>query len=278
MNDTLRKLDEIPVTLVTALAYVTLFVVCKPFEAPVEFHARLDEFGWLTGFDVATGEPWRLLSYAFLHGGVLHLLVNLASLLSLGPLLERSLGSVRFLVLYLVSALGGGLGTCLLYFPGQAVVGGSGALFGMFGCAVAMNMRAGRHLLDFLSFEGPRQLMGTIAINLAIGFFLPFISNTGHLGGLLTGFVVTFLWLRPGSPSPGRRAWRLATTALFAGFLFSSLQPVTRFDWLLYELEAEPTPARQRQLLRAVRRQQAFDTLPPELQVQIRQSLDALGG
>lgn len=251
MNDALRKLDEIPVTLVTALAYVTLFVVCKPFEAPEEFHARLKEYGWLTGRLAAGGEPWRLLGYAFLHGGVLHLLVNLASLLSLGPMLERSLGSVRFLVLYVVSALGGGLGTCLLYHPNGSVVGGSGALFGMLGCAVAMNMRAGRHLLDFLSFEGPRQLLAMIAVNLAIGYWLPFISNTGHVGGLVAGFVVTFLWLRPGPASAGQRAWRMATSALFLGLLFATLYPVTRFDRLDAESAAATDRERERRLLEA---------------------------
>lgn len=274
MNDTLRKLDEIPVTLVTALAYVTLFVVCKPFEAPEEFHARLDDYGWLTGQQAAGGEPWRLLAYAFLHGSVLHLLVNLASLMSLGPVLERSLGSVRFLVLYVVSALGGGLGTCLLYHPNGSVVGGSGALFGMLGCAVAMNMRAGRHLLDFLSFEGPRQLLGMIAINLAIGFWLPFISNTGHVGGLVAGFVVTFLWLRPGPASAGQRAWRMATSALFLGLLFATLYPVTRFDRLDADSAAATDRERERQLLEAYflqTRQEPDEDRFRELQARRRQ-------
>jgi len=274
MNDALRKLDEIPVTLVTALAYVTLLVVCKPFEVPKEFYAHLEDYGWLTGRLAAGGEPWRLLGYAFLHGGVLHLLVNLASLLSLGPLLERSLGSVRFLVLYVVSALGGGLGTCLLYHPDGSVVGGSGALFGMLGCAVAMNMRAGRHLLDFLSFEGPRQLMGMIAINLAIGYWLPFISNTGHVGGLVAGFVVTFLWLRPGPASAGQRTWRLATSALFLGLLFATLQPVTRFDRLDAESASATDRERERQLLEAYflqPRQEPEDDRFTELLVRRRQ-------
>lgn len=255
MNDTLRKLDEIPVTLVVALAYVTLFVVCKPFEVPKEFWTRLHDFGWLTGEQAAGGEPWRLLAYAFLHGGVLHLLVNLASLLSLGPVLERTLGSVRFLLLYVVASLGSGLATCLLYPPFGSVVGGSGALFGMLGCAVALNMRAGRHLLDFLSFEGPRQLMTMIAVNLAIGFWLPMVSNTGHLGGLVAGFVVTFLWLRPAPASAQQTTWRLAIAALFSSLLFATLHPVTRFDRLFQEAEQTNDPQLRRQLLREVRHQ-----------------------
>jgi membrane associated rhomboid family serine protease len=251
MSDILRKLDEMPVTLVIAIAYGTLLVVCDPFQ-PEEFGARLERFGSLTGMHCAAGEPWRLCSYAFLHGSILHLLFNLSMLVGLGPALERSLGSLRFLGLYLLTAIGGGLGTCLLYDPRQPVVGGSGALFGMLGAAVAINMRSGRHLLAFLDFEGPRRLLGMIVLNLAIGYLLPYISNTCHLGGLLTGFVLTFLWLRPGEPSRARRHWRAATAALFAAALFASLQPVTRWDWLLREAMAESDAGRQRALLRAI--------------------------
>lgn len=253
MSDPLRRLDEIPVTLVIAIAYATLFVVCRPFEDPGEFVERLDTFGWLTGTQSAAGEPWRLLSYAFLHGSVLHLLFNLSTLLSVGPALERTLGSARFLLLYVVTALGGGVGTCLLYAPGQPVVGGSGALFGMLGCAIALNMRSGRHLLAFLDFEGPRRLMANVALNLAIGYFLPFISNTCHVGGLITGFVLTFLWLRPGRPSSGQWAWRLATTALLASLTFAALLPVTRVDWLARAVERADTPRDLDRLTRAWR-------------------------
>ncbi len=232
MSESWRRIDEIPVTLVVVIAYATLFVVCRPFDDPTDFRQRLTDFGWLTGERVAADEPWRLLSYAFLHGSVLHLLFNLSTLLSIGPALERTLGSVRFLLLYMVTAFGGGLGTCLLYSPGQPVVGGSGALFGMLGAAIALNMRSGRHLLAFLDFEGPRRLLANVALNLAIGYFLPFISNTCHIGGLIAGFVLTFLWLRPGRPSTHQWAWRLATTALLASMTFASLLPVTRHDWL----------------------------------------------
>ena len=253
MNDPLRRLDEIPVTLVVAIAYATLFVVCRPFEDPDEFEARLTQYGWLTGQRVAADEPWRLLSYAVLHGSVLHLLFNLSTLLSVGPALERTLGSVRFLLLYVISALGGGLGTCLLYAPEQPVVGGSGALFGMLGGAIALNMRSGRHLLAFLDFEGPRRLMANVALNLAIGYFLPFISNTCHVGGLIAGFVLTFLWLRPGSPSSRQWAWRLATTALLASLTFATLLPVTRVDWLARAVERADTPRDFDRLTRAWR-------------------------
>ncbi|MFN6196358.1 MAG: rhomboid family intramembrane serine protease, partial [Planctomycetota bacterium] len=82
-------------------------------------------------------------------------------------------------------------------------------------------------------FEGPRRLLGTIAINLVIGFLLPFVSNTAHVGGLLAGFAVTWLWLRPGrGPSPDLRRWRLAVGALALALRGWCGYTVTRADTL----------------------------------------------
>ncbi len=261
MNNVLAEADEIPVTLVVALAYGTLAVVTNMFGPGEEFVQNLHTFGWLTPGLATDGQAWRLLSHAFLHGGIVHLVFNLTSLFALGPALERSLGSVRFALLYVLSALGGGLAVCVCYEPGQPVVGGSGALFGMMGAVVAMNMRSGRHAFAFLDFEGPRRFLGTIVLNLVLGFALTFVSNTAHIGGLLAGFVVTFLWLRPGDGnSPLLKRWRLATTALFAGLLFASLVPVTRFDWLLQQADATADMQQREALLRA-----AVRALPPSL-------------
>ncbi|MBX3464274.1 MAG: rhomboid family intramembrane serine protease [Planctomycetes bacterium] len=222
--------DEIPVTLVVVLAYVSLAFVTGLAEPDAE---RLAAYGWLTPLLAADGEPWRLLTHAFLHGGLVHLAFNGYMLLQVGPALERSLGSLRFLALYAAAAIGGGVAVCLLYPVEQPIVGGSGALFGLLGAAVAVLVRSGRHALEFLTFDGPRALLSLIAVNLLIGWILPFVSNTAHLGGLATGFVVTLLWLAPPrQPSPRFRQWRAATAALFAALLFASLFPVVRHDWL----------------------------------------------
>lgn len=254
MKDFLREVDSIPVTAVVAIAYVTLAVVMGMLGPDREFHEKLHQYGALFPVLVAAGEPWRLLAHAFLHENVVHLLFNMMGLWAFGPALERSLGSLRFVALYLVSSLGGGIAVCLLYDPRQPVVGGSGALFGMMGALVAMNMRSGRHVFAFLDFEGPRRLIGTIVVNLVLGFVIPMVSNTAHIGGLIAGFVATLLWLRPGSPSPTQRSWRLAIGALFASLLFAILMPVTRADWLIGQAQATGDRARQEVLLRAAQR------------------------
>ncbi|MCB9878311.1 MAG: rhomboid family intramembrane serine protease [Planctomycetes bacterium] len=243
MKELLEKADQFPATLVTALAYVTMAFLTDPFHPTTEV---LHAYGALRPIDASEGEPWRLLSAAFLHGGILHLGFNTYFLVQIGPMLERSLGSVRWVILYVVAALGGSLAVCLVNDPTQMVVGGSGALFGMLGAAVAMQMRSGRHTFAFLDFEGPRQLLGLIAINLVIGFLIPFISNTAHIGGLCAGFLVTFLFLvPPRQPQAGLGAWRAVTALLFATFTLHALRPVTRWDWLWDRGVASTSPSQK---------------------------------
>lgn len=248
MRNPLEHPGETPVTFVCAIAYITLAFLTDPFDPSTP---DLFAYGMLIPF-VVPDEPWRLLSYAFLHGGMLHLLLNTAALAVFGPMLERSLGSLRFAVLYAVSAVGGGVAVCVYCDWMQPVVGGSGALFGMLGAAVAMNMRSGRHLLSFLEFEGPRALLSLIAINLVLGLVIPRISNTGHVGGLLAGFLLTFFFLQQprealNAPAIGLRA---AIAALYLACLVYSLVPVARADWLLARWDAA-APGPHREALKA---------------------------
>lgn len=252
MKDLLGQADEIPVTLTIAIACITLLFLTNPFGPPDEFQQRLVQYGMMAPLGVSSGEPWRLVTTAFLHGGVVHIAFNLMMLAQIGPALERTLGSVRFALLYLVAAVGGNLAVCLWYAPDQSVVGGSGALFGLLGALVALHMRAGHHAFAMLDHHGPRQLLGMILANLAICWIIPFVSNTAHVGGLVTGFAMTLLWLVP--PRAGARppwAWRAAMAALFASALFASLVPVTRYDWLWNQGVAEMDPARRAALQRA---------------------------
>lgn len=253
MRDLGNLIDEIPVTLLVALAYVSAALLSDPGQPGVP---TWHDHGLLTPM-AAVDEPWRLLTHAFLHGGLLHLLFNLHTLIWLGPPLERSLGSIRFAIVYLVSALGGGIAVCLLYDPRQPVVGGSGALFGMFGALIARNMRAGRHAFACFDYAGPRQLLSLIGVNLLIGFLIPVISNTAHIGGLLAGWLITFVFLDGGRSARAMRRWQVAITAMFAGLLFSVLVPVTRWDWLWNQAIDSKDPARA-QALRAAAVQSYF--------------------
>jgi membrane associated rhomboid family serine protease len=135
---------------------------------------------------VADGDLYRLLTSAFMHYGLAHLLFNMYALFVVGPPLEVWLGRLRFGALYALSALGGSVLVYLLSPLNAATAGASGAVFGLFGAWFVVGKRLN---LDV------RWVVGLIVINLAFTFVIPVlggqnISWQGHIGGLTTGALV----------------------------------------------------------------------------------------
>jgi membrane associated rhomboid family serine protease len=132
----------------------------------------------LFGPAVAQGDWWRLLTAAFLHASVLHIGLNMLALGWLGAPVERYIGPVRYLALYLVSGLAGSAGA-LVASPLAVTVGASGAIFGILGALLIIEYQATGSLAG--------QAMTLIVINLAFSFSVAGISIGGHIGGLIGG-------------------------------------------------------------------------------------------
>jgi len=132
-------------------------------------------------------EPWRMLTSVFTHASILHVLLNMYTLFIFGSALERMLGRWRYLALFLISGLGGSVGVVLLADPFTAVVGASGAIFGLMGAFFIINRHLGGNSV---------QLLILVAINLAYGFFVPGISWQAHVGGLVAGALVALIYVR----------------------------------------------------------------------------------
>jgi membrane associated rhomboid family serine protease len=137
------------------------------------------------GPGIADGEWYRVVTGAFLHAGPLHLLFNMFALYILGPFLEPSLGTRRFVALYFASLLMGSLGVILLE-PDTRSVGASGAIFGLF--AAAFVIARGRGLEQIAS-----QLGFLLVINLIFTFSIPGISIGAHLFGAAGGALCALL-------------------------------------------------------------------------------------
>jgi membrane associated rhomboid family serine protease len=131
---------------------------------------------------VAHGAWWQLLTSGFLHIGPVHLAFNMIALWVIGRDLEQVLGRVRFLVVYLVSLLGGSLVVFAFANPASDTAGASGAVFGLMGglAVVLMRLRL-----------SPRPALTIILLNVIISFAVPNISYLGHLGGLASGTALT---------------------------------------------------------------------------------------
>ncbi len=130
---------------------------------------------------VGAGQYYRLVTAAFLHAGLFHILFNMFALMQLGPVLERALGRWRFLSLYLLSALGGSVAGYLFSSPNQLGVGASGAIYGLFGAYYVVVRKMGGET---------GAIVGLLVINLVITFAVPIIDKRAHLGGLAIGVLV----------------------------------------------------------------------------------------
>jgi membrane associated rhomboid family serine protease len=143
------------------------------------------EDGGLFGPAVADGEPYRIVTSAFLHAGVLHLGLNMFALYILGTLLEPAIGSARFVGIFAVSVLAGAFGALLLD-PLELTVGASGGVFGL--------MAAGFLIARNRGFDRLASEIGFFVIlNLLFTFTFSGISVGGHLGGLIGGGLAALL-------------------------------------------------------------------------------------
>ncbi len=131
-------------------------------------------------------EVWRLITYMFLHGSLLHLLVNMYSLYIIGSQIETYYGKAKFIIIYLVSGICGGLLSAIGIGGGTISVGASGAIFGLLGALAYF----GYHYRLFLGNVLKNQIIPVICLNLLIGFMLPGIDNFCHIGGLISGIFI----------------------------------------------------------------------------------------
>jgi len=152
----------------------------------------LVDMGALFGpYTVLKGEWWRLLTAMFLHGGMTHLLMNMFSLYIVGRGVEMYFDTKSYLSIYFFSGLIGGL-VSLYMHPVSVGVGASGAIFGVFGALAGFFLlhrdKIASHSIAFMKNFGI-----IIMINLVIGFSIPSIDVSAHIGGLVVGFIGGFV-------------------------------------------------------------------------------------
>jgi rhomboid protease GluP len=226
-------ISRLPVTfsLISACLLVYVLVALQGAALGVPLNVGLVQqppevlrLGALTPALVAEGEAWRLVTSAFLHSGFVHLALNVLSLYFLGSFAEVTFGRSRFLTLYLISGIAGGL--AYLYFGSFSApaVGASGAIFGLLGGVFGFAIRRGT-----FSTRDPviSQLLLLTAINLFLGATIPGVSNTAHIGGLLGGLVFGYLM----APTAYSQKKLVATSPILLAF---GLEAVLLGLWYLF--------------------------------------------
>lgn len=151
---------------------------------------ELLEWGANRRYETTSGEWWRLLTSMFLHGGIMHLFLNVYGLILAALFVEPILGRKKFAALYLIAGLCGSLAS-IWWYPNTISVGASGAIFGLYGAVLALL------LTDAFPQGGKRGMLlmfGVfVALNLLMGM-VGGIDNAAHIGGLLSGAVLGVLF------------------------------------------------------------------------------------
>lgn len=156
--------------------------------------------GVLSPLSITQGHQYyRLVAAAFLHASALHIAVNMIALYSFGRFVERQAGPLRFVAIYLVSLLASSFAVVYFSSPQVPTLGASGAIFGLFGALFAIGLKHGKPGMDLV-----RANIGVLLVNLVITFSIPLISKQAHIGGLVVGFLFTYLIYWPPKPVRAR--------------------------------------------------------------------------
>ena len=135
-------------------------------------------------------EWYRLVTSMLLHGNVFHLLMNMYVLVYIGGFMERFIGSLRYIALYVIAGITASLAVVYLGNSNVITVGASGSIFGIMGALFLMTF------IQKDALPGPiiYQIRLLTLINLGITAFIPEISIFGHLGGLVTGMIIFYIF------------------------------------------------------------------------------------
>jgi rhomboid protease GluP len=179
--------------------------------------ATLFRFGAKYGPAIAAGEWWRLITAGFLHGGLLHIFMNSWVLFDLGAQVEEVYGTARYLLIYILSTIGGFLAS-MLWRPTLSI-GASAAVFGLIGAMIALGVRRRSGFGDAIRGMYLRWAIYGMVFGLLPGLR---IDNAAHLGGLAVGYGVAYVAGEPRIPSAPREkvmrvlAWLAVAMTVFA--------------------------------------------------------------
>ena len=199
LQNGVKNLEEIrkePATMALILINVLVFIAVE-FTGTSQDAWHVLEYGAAyTPYIIQNGEVYRLFTSMFLHFGIEHLVNNMLVLFVLGSRLERVIGKIRFLLIYLLGGIAGNVVSLLLELKKQEFsvsAGASGAVFAVMGAMIYVVIRNKGWLGDL----SMRQILVMAAFSLYFGFTSSGVDNAAHIGGLLAGFVLAVLFWHP---------------------------------------------------------------------------------
>lgn len=185
MDINIRKLKEFPfISVALVAANAVIFLLCQ---LPGNM---LYDRGCLSAYEIiAHGEYARIIWSMFLHADVNHLFSNMIILLFMGAMIEKEIGHIPYVVIYLASGIGGNLLSLadkVINNDWAVSLGASGAIFGLDGLLLALVLFSRRKMNNVT----PARVVLMICLSLYSGFTGGNVDNLAHIGGLLVGFVL----------------------------------------------------------------------------------------
>ncbi len=150
---------------------------------------ELISYGANVGALVKDGQIYRLITYMFLHAGIIHIGLNMYSLYVVGPRVEDFFGKWKFALIYFISGISGGLLSIALNGDLIISVGASGAIFGLFGALLYF----GYNYRGYVGAMIKSQILPIVVYNLIMGFLIPGVDMWGHVGGLIGGILSSYM-------------------------------------------------------------------------------------
>lgn len=191
----MRNKPEAPCTVALIVINVAVFFIMSLFGNTEDVMFMLEHGAMFEPLITEEHEYYRIITSMFLHFGIEHLLNNMVMLGALGWNLELETGKIRFLIIYLVSGIGGNLLSLYLGVSSAEYAvsaGASGAIFGLMGALLYVAAR-NRGRMGRISGKG---VLFMIALSLYFGITSSGIDNVAHIGGLLCGFILAVILYR----------------------------------------------------------------------------------
>ena len=192
----MRRKPEAFCTTVLIVINVAVFLILSMLGDTEDAAFMLQHGAMYEPFITEGQEYYRIFTCMFLHFGIEHLVNNMLVLFVLGSRLERVIGKIRFLLIYLLGGIAGNVVSLLLELKTQEFsvsAGASGAVFAVMGAMIYIVIRNKGWLGDL----SMRQILVMAAFSLYFGFTSSGVDNAAHIGGLLTGFVLAVLFWHP---------------------------------------------------------------------------------
>lgn len=180
-----------PITSMILLLNIIMFLLMS-IHGSSKSSLTLVTFGAIFNHPEYTSAIWRYFASTFLHVGFDHLLFNSISLFIFAPPLERLLGKLQYVLLYLGSGAVGSFASVILLPALTISAGASGAIYGVFGAFVAM----GRFRRDLIDQQSLKTIYIILVIGIIYSFMNPVVNLYAHLGGFIGGFAWFYLMLR----------------------------------------------------------------------------------